>query len=120
MFIATQSSNVSSDHQVVCGQCKLGLRGLESWQPQPMDPEVLAKAQVMATKVTGALIPKTCCDASVEVFCLSRGGKNDGCALRILRSMQELKTQESLLPPANVADERGGRADAAGRRVTQD
>jgi len=68
MFIATQSSNVSSDHQVVCGQCKLGLRGLESWQPQPMDPEVLAKAQVMAAKVTGALIPKTCCDASVEVF----------------------------------------------------
>ena len=53
-------------------------------------------------------------------FCLSLGGKNDGCALRILRNMQELKTQESLLPPANVADERGGRADAAGRRVTQD
>ena len=123
MFIATQSSNVSSDHQVVCGQCKLGLQGLESWQPHPMDPEVLAKAQEMAAKVTWALIQKTCCDPRKRrSFCLSLGGKNDGCALRILRNMQELKTQESLLPPANVADERGGRADAAGRSrlVTQD
>jgi hypothetical protein len=53
---------------------------------------VLAKAQEMAAKVTGALIPKTCCDPRQRrSFCLSLGGKNDGCALQILRNMQQLK-----------------------------